>query len=268
MTTSIFSKQVFKLNKKFLAAPNPSFKKVALSALLASASFIAFQPAAQASDLTVTVTNLTRATWFTPFLVTAHPASFKAFTLGSASSVELQNIAEAGNIDPIQALLPAGSTKSVNPNNGSLKPGGTSITASLQGGAGTSNSQLSLLSMLVPTNDGFMALNAIDIPTTPGTYVYEVKAYDAGTEANDEKKAAAGGINQPGMIFPPFLNDASGKLSADINPNAPGFSNASKEGFVHIHRGILGSAASGSSALDNTTYRWLNPIARVVLTVK
>lgn len=268
MSTSIHCKQDFRLEQSILATPGISLKKIALGALFAVASFAAFQPVAQASDLTVTVTNLTRGTWFTPLLVTAHPASFKAFTLGTAASVELQNIAEAGNIDPMQAILPAGSTKAVNPNNGPLKPGGTSITATLQGGAGTVNTQLSLLAMLVPTNDGFMALNAIDIPTTPGTYLYEVKAYDAGTEANDEKKAAAGGINQPGMIFPAFLSDANGKLSPDINPNATGFSNATKEGFVHIHRGILGSAAGGASALDNTVYRWLNPVARVVLTVK
>jgi hypothetical protein len=236
--------------------------------MLAASTTMAFQSTAHASDLTVTVTNLTRGTWFTPFLITAHPASFKPFTLGSAASVEIQNIAEAGNTDPMQAILPAGSAKSVNPNNGPLKPGGTSIAATLQGGAGTANPQLSLLAMLVPTNDGFMGLNAIDSPTAPGTYVYEVKAYDAGTEANDEKAAAAGGINQPGLIFPAFLNDASGKLSATINPNATGFANATKEGFVHVHRGILGSAAGGASALDNTTYRWLNPVARVVLTVK
>ncbi len=236
--------------------------------LVFAASALGFSSLAQASELTVSVTNLTRATWITPMLVTAHPASFKSFTLGTAASVELQNIAEGGNIDPMQAILPTGSTKSVNPNNGPLKPGATSLPATLLGGAGTSNTQLSILAMLVPTNDGFIALNAIDIPTTPGTYVYEVKAYDSGTEANDEKKAAAGGINQPGMIFPPFLNDATGKLSADINPNATGFTNATKEGYVHIHRGILGSAAGGASALDNTVYRWLNPVARVVLTVK
>ena len=239
------------------------FKKI----LLASA-LCAITPAVFAADLTVTVTNLTRGTWFTPLLVAAHPASFKSFTDGNAASVEIQSIAEAGDTSGMQALLPAGSVKVVDPAKGPLKPGGSATSVSFTGGAGTTNSQLTILAMMVPTNDGFIALNAIDIPTTPGTYTYNVNAYDAGTEANDEKKAAAGGINQPGMIFPAFLNDATGKLSSDINPNATGFSNASKEGFVHIHRGIVGSANGGPSALDNTVYRWLNPVARVVLTVK
>lgn len=243
------------------------FGSLALKATIAGA-FVFAAPGVFAADLTVSITNLTRGTWFTPLLVSAHPASFKAFTDGAAASVQIQSVAEAGDTTGVQALLPTGSTKVVNPNNGPLKPGGSTTTMSFMGGAGTANTQLTIMAMMVPTNDGFIALNAIDIPATPGTYTFNVNAYDAGTEANDEKKAAAGGINQPGMIFPAFLNDATGALSADINPNATGFLNATKEGFVHIHRGIVGSAPGGPSALDNTTYRWLNPVARVVLTVK
>ncbi|WP_306600461.1 spondin domain-containing protein [Geothrix sp. 21YS21S-2] len=239
-----------------------------LNRLVAVSAVLALAPAAVASELTVTVTNLTRATWFTPLLVTAHPASFAAFTEGAAASVEIQSIAEAGDTTPMQALLPAGVAKVFNPNNGPLKPGSSTTTASFVGGSGTANSQLTILGMLVPTNDGFVALNAIDIPTAPGTYTYFANAYDAGTEANDEKKAAAGGINQPGMIFPAFLNDTTGNLSSTINPAATGFANATKEGFVHIHPGIIGSAPGGPSALDNTVYRWLNPVAHIVLTVK
>lgn len=244
------------------------FPVASLRAALAATALAGLHGAAQAADLSVTVTNLTRATWFTPLLVTAHPAAFKPFTAGTAASVELQQIGEAGNTAPMEAMLPAGATRSVNPNHGPLKPGATSMPATLSGGAGTANTQLTILAMLVPTNDGLVAMNAMEIPTTPGTYVYTLNAYDAGTEANDEKRAAAGGINQPGLIFPPFLNDETGALAATINVNATGYANATKEGFVHIHRGILGSAHGGPSALDNTLYRWLNPVARVVLTVK
>lgn len=239
-----------------------------LRGLIAAAVLAMGSGSVLAASMTVSVTNLTRGTWFTPLLISAHPAGFKSFTEGTMASVEIQSVAEAGDTTGIQATLPAGSSKIVDPNGGPLKPGGTVTSASFTGGAGTANTQLTILAMLVPTNDGFVALNAIDIPTAPGTYTYNVSAYDAGTEANDEKKAAAGGINQPGMIFPAFLNDASGKLAANINPSASGFANATKEGFVHIHRGIVGSALGGVSALDNTVYRWLNPVARVVLTVK
>jgi hypothetical protein len=247
---------------------NTHMNSKGLAMRLAVASALLLAAPAFASSLTVSVTNLTRGTWFTPLLVSAHPAGFKSFTEGTAASVQIQSVAEAGDTTGVQAQLPSGSSTIVDPNGGPLKPGGTVTSAAFTGGAGTANSQLTILAMMVPTNDGFMSLNAIDIPTTPGTYTYNVTAYDAGTEANDEKAAMAGGINQPGMIFPAFLNDASGKLASTINTSATGFASATKEGFVHIHRGIVGSAPGGPSALDNTVYRWLNPVARVVLTVK
>ena len=45
---------------------------------------------------------------------------------------------------------------------------------------------LSILSMLIPTNDAFVGLDSVKIPTEPGTYTYMLHAYDAGTELNDE----------------------------------------------------------------------------------
>ena len=45
---------------------------------------------------------------------------------------------------------------------------------------------------------------------------------------------------------------------ADANPN------------VHIHRGSLGDVdpTGGTSDLDSTVHRWLNPVIRVVVTVR
>lgn len=222
----------------------------------------------RASELSVSVTNLTRGTWFAPILVAAHPAGFKGFTEGSAASPELQAMAEIGDIAPLAGKLPTGSSAVLNPAGGGLKPGGTVTTKRFSGGKNSNNTRLSIFAMLVPTNDGFIGLNAIEIPKTPGTYVYTVAGYDAGTEANNEAGQRADGVNQPGLIFPPFLNDASGHLAADINPAAAGFTQATKEGFVHTHRGVVGSDANGPSALDYTAYRWLNPVARITVTVK
>lgn len=215
----------------------------------------------RSGTLTVTVTNLTHATWLAPILVAAHPAGFQAFTEGRPASVALQSIAEIGDIAPLAERLPTAASVALNPANGPLKPGG-SATTQLQRGKGTHNSRLSVLAMLVPTNDGFIGLNAIEIPTQPGYYTYTLNAYDAGTEANDEARAAGPGIGQPGMGLPAFLNGAG------IDPDAPGFANVRAEGYVHVHRGILGAAAGGDSVLDQTMYQWMNPVARVTLTVR
>ncbi len=115
--------------------------------------------------------------------------------------------------------------------------------------------------MMLPTNDGFVALNNLTIPTTPGTYTYNLNAYDAGTEANDEIRGS-GNPGEAGFPVPPPLNASIGTGGTGVNAVA--------EGFVHIHRGVLGdtSADSGVSDIDSTAHRWLNPVARVTLTVK
>ncbi|WP_165390767.1 spondin domain-containing protein [Pseudoduganella lutea] len=223
--------------------------------------------ASRPSSVTVSVTNLTHATWFAPILVAAHHAGFTGFSEGKPASPALQALAEIGDIAPLAETLPAGSAAVLNPAGGPLKPGGTT-TVALPNRKGASNTHLSILAMLVPTNDGFTALNSIAIPTMPGKYVYTLGAYDAGTEANDEARASAAGVGQPGMGLPPFLNDADGNLAPDIYPDAPGFAHARPEGYVHGHRGIVGGPAGGDSALDHVSYRWMNPVARVTLTVK
>lgn len=219
-------------------------------------------PGTRPLSVTVSVTNLTHATWFAPILVAAHPATFSPFMEGKPATPELQALAEIGDIAPLAESLPAGSSAVLDPASGPLKPGGTTTTI-LPARKGNANSRLSVLAMLVPTNDGFTALNSIEIPSKPGKYVYTLDGYDAGTEANNEAQASAPGVGQPGLGLPPFLDDAP-----DLHRGAPGFANAMPEGYVHIHRGIVGSAAGGESVLDHTTYRWMNPVARVTLVVR
>ena len=60
---------------------------------------------------------------------------------------------------------------------------------------------------------------------------------------------------------PPPVAEASGTGGTGIA--------ASSEGFVHIHRNVLGDTdpTGGVSDIDSTVHRWLNPVVRVVLTV-
>ena len=125
---------------------------------------------------------------------------------------------------------------------------------------GTSNDRLSIVSMLLPTNDAFAGLNAVEIPTEPGTYTFNVSAYDAGTEANDEILNGGGAPGVPGMPADPSGlsgTGGTGAAGADNNTN------------VHIHRGSLGDtdASGGISDVDSRVHRWLNPVIRVTLTV-
>jgi Spondin_N len=215
-----------------------------------------------AADISVKIENLTRGIYFTPFLVAAHDDSMRLFSSGSVASTSLQAMAEGGNITPLVADLTANNATMVeNPAGGLLGPG-QSTTADINTDAAPDNTQLSLVSMLLPTNDAFAGLNAVTIPTEPGVYRYNVSAYDAGTEANDEIRGS-GAPGAAGFPVPPGspVDTGSGNGGTGIT--------ASVEGFVHIHRNVIGDtdAGAGVSDISATVHRWLNPVVRVTVTV-
>ena len=233
-------------------------KKILYATALAAS--LAAAPAANAVDFDVEITNLSNAIYFTPFLVAAHPAGNNLFVAGQPASASLQAMAEGGSLDGlVTEVTTLGATIVENPAGGLLAPA-TSVSYSMNTD-GTSNDRLSAVAMLLPTNDAFAGLNAMEIPTEPGSYTYDVAAYDAGTEANDEMLTGGGMPGAPGMPADPgglAGMNGTGAAGADANSN------------VHIHRGSLGDtdAAGGTSDLDSRVHRWLNPVVRVTITVK
>lgn len=213
-----------------------------------------------AADFNVKITNLTNGIWYTPFLVAAHPDGTSLFEAGQPASANLQAMAEGGDISGLVADLQGlGATIAENPANGMLPP---AMSADVDLNTdGTSNVLLSIVAMLLPTNDAFAGLNSVTIPTEPGTYVFHVPAYDAGTEANDELVTGGGAPGAAGIPGDPgglTGTGGTGAAAADANTN------------VHIHRNTLGDtdANAGISDLDSTVHRWLNPVVRVVVTVR
>ena len=131
---------------------------------------------------------------------------------------------------------------------------------------------LTVVSTVLPTNDGFMGLGGKHIPefdATTGasnTHVYWVNAYDAGTELNDEKMNPDGGsactYTETGLI-PAAPN-------ADVGTGGTGVATAADTNTtIHVHRGILGDddLTGGKSDLVGTIHRWQNPVAKIVVTV-
>jgi len=215
---------------------------------------------ASAADINVRVVNLTNGIWYTPLLLAAHPAGTSVFSTGQPASASLQAMAEGGDISGLSAdLTGLGATLVENPAMGPLAPA-MSIDADMNTD-GTSNVLLTVVAMLLPTNDAFLGLNGITIPTDPGVYVYNVPAYDSGTEANDEILNGGGAPGVAGMPADPggmAGTGGTGAAMADANTN------------VHIHRNTLGDTnpLGGSSDLDSRVHRWLNPVARVIVTVR
>jgi hypothetical protein len=230
-----------------------------ISAALAAA-FLFTSGFANAAQFNVRIINLTNGIWYTPFLVVAHPDGSSLFTVGQPASANLQVMAEGGDISGLVADVTAmGATFAENPAAGLLPPAmSTNVDLNTDG---TANVLLSVVAMLLPTNDAFAALNSVTIPTSPGTYVFDAPAYDAGTEANDEQITGGGAPGAAGIPADPgglAGTGGTGVAGADANTN------------VHIHRNTLGDtdSAAGASDLDSRVHRWLNPVLRVVVTVQ
>lgn len=212
-----------------------------------------------ARDLNVQITNFTNGLYITPLLVAAHDRDTHLFEPGSGATAHLQAMAEGGDISGLIGDVEySGGRYVANPANGLLGPGETAVADLDIGGHQTTH--LSITAMILPTNDGFVGLDGLEIPTKAGTYTYFLHAYDAGTEANDEIINGGGAPGTPGIPADPGGNGGvggSGVISTEHNQT------------VHIHRGVIGDtdSAGGISDLDSRIHRWNGPVARLVLGV-
>jgi len=226
--------------------------------LLASAGLMV-STAGSARDIQVEVTNLTNGTYFTPLLIATHNAATHLFQVGKEASAQLQAMAEGGDISGLSNDVTTARGEAVeNPADGLLAPG-ASTSASLDA-YGPYATHISIVGMLLPTNDGFVGLDAMKIPVARGTYTYYLNGYDAGTEANDEIVNGGGMPNTPGIPADPGGFDGTG---------GSGASGPDSNQTVHIHRGVLGddNPTGGASDLDSSVHRWLNPVAKVVIKI-
>jgi hypothetical protein len=190
----------------------------------------------------VSITNMTRAQSFTPILVATHTRTVRVFAAGTAASPELREVAEEGNIAPLMMLLrglPL-EVRDVTATTALLTPG---VTVSVEVMAAGPFDRLSLVSMLIPTNDAFIGLNGIVLPGSGDGLTLDLPAYDAGTERNDERCASI-----PGPGF------------SECNGPGGGARIGGGEGAVTIHNGIRGAGDMRAADRD-----WKNPVARVTI---
>jgi len=233
-------------------------KTTELAALLLGSVLLA-APAVAEERVSVTVTNLTHGIHFTPLLVAAHDQDTHLFSAGEAASAQLQAMAEGGDIAALSTLARrAGAVVVENPAGGLLAPG--AVAAAQFRVHEKRQGYLSIVAMMLPTNDGFVGIDAWPIPRQKGTYVVDVVGWDAGTEANDEQITGGGAPGVPGIPAAPGGNGGTGGLGVA----------SAIEGYVHVHRGVLGDTdpVGGMSDLDSRIHRWNNPVARLTITVR
>jgi hypothetical protein len=190
----------------------------------------------------VTITNLTRGQQFTPILVASHTDGINLFALGAPATPQLATLAEEGVTAALAALLSGlAGVKDVITAPDLLDPG-ASVTVTVDTDAGFDH--ISVAAMLIPTNDGFFAINGAEGPQRFKPLTLFSPAYDAGSEVNDELCTSIPG---------PGFTECDG-------PGGGGSPTGGEEGYVHIYAGIHGIGDLTPAQRD-----WRNPVANITI---
>lgn len=211
-------------------------------------------PPAEVSDATfeVTITNLTRAQPMSPVAIMLHQTGFNSFTDGQPASPGLELLAEGGdNTDVLAEVeardehLASGST------DGPIPPATIGDPVNLTFPSDQlEDMRISVITMLVHTNDAFSGVNAVDISNMEvgDTIALTGPTWDAGTEINDEL-----GANLPGPDF-----------------GGEGFNGARDDLFdrVRFHQGVVTNTSLESGLADSSLeerHRFDNPTTKIVV---
>jgi Spondin_N len=189
----------------------------------------------------VTITNLTPpgpgapgSQPLSPPLFAIHSGHADVWSVGEIASQGVAAIAEDANNGPLeQALASVPEVRSVFTGAGGPIPSGQSRSFMVET-AGSAN-RLTVVTMLVNTNDAFTGLDSLHLQGR-GTSV-DTMAYDAGSEVNNELKS-----HIPG----PCCGNA--------------FVRAPEGALIRHHEGI-----TGRGELDSAAYDWNDPAARITI---
>lgn len=206
----------------------------------------------QEATFLVTVRNTTDALQpLTPSLVVFHQPGVRLFAPGSAASDGLERIAESGDSGPLSSALDGmdgvAAVGTAPGPEGPILPGEDG-SVELQA---SSELRVSLVSMLVCTNDGFTGLDAIPLPRRVGeTVTLRTAGYDAGTEQNTAAE---------GDLVPPCVMATTGS-SGGTGDDQPAIS---ENETIRHHPGI-DADTDGTDILDGR-HQWSEPVATVVI---
>jgi hypothetical protein len=214
----------------------------------------------------VTIRNLTTGQPLSPPVAAIHRSENQLFEVGEPATVGVREIAENGNNAPMLAFLEANPFDTISdfaespvPLFPEGTPGGvqeppsppefpdrTTLTLTADKHA----RHLSLVTMLVCTNDGFTGVNSLDLPKKEGrSMTVRTNAYDAHTEVNEEDLA---------HIVPPcqLIGVSSGEAGMDVSNPA-----LAEGGVIAHHEGI-----KGGSDLVPSVHGWTDPVAEIKVT--
>ena len=201
----------------------------------------------------VTITNLTLAQPLSPPAVLFHGAAYSAFEDGVVASNAIEVIAEDGDRQALvdeatadAAFIAAGDAEGPI---GPLMVGPTDEISFLE--SQVSDLRLTMVTMLVHTNDAFTGVNSVDLSgmAVGESRTFSGPTWDAGTEANSENAATIPGPDFGGVGFDAARDDIIDR--------------------VRFHQGVVTRASLESGQADSALverHRFDNPTSRMTVT--
>jgi hypothetical protein len=211
----------------------------------------------------VTLVNLTDGQPFSPPVAATHDRSMRMFRAGHLASDELAKIAQAGDevpmfnlfngsddvTDAVDVGAPLTTVGKVVDPPGPMGPFVDTATFEITAAPGD---RLSLATMLICTNDGFLGLDAVRLPRH-GAQAFLINGYDAGREQNTELSQHL--VDPCSALGPAGLaGDPNGNLDS-----GPGVSTVPRAPIRH-HPNI-----QGGGHLSTALHGWRDPVAVAVV---
>ncbi len=196
---------------------------------------------------TVSVSNLTGNQPLSPVGLVLDKEGFKAWMTGQTANEALEQLAEGGDASALVSQASALASNLATTTGTGAIASGMSQQFTLSA-TGASSAKLTVFSMLINTNDAFTGVNAVslDALTVDQELVFDVPAYDAGTELNSEEAGTMPGPADGGEGFNAARDDLLDKVT--------------------IHQGVISQDDGLASSTLDQSHRFDNPVARVTIT--
>lgn len=189
----------------------------------------------------VNVLNLTYAQPLSPVFVAAHTEG-ALWEIGSPASTALEMLAESGSGAELAAL--ATLQTSMSGTDAVMPSQNDTVSVTL---TDTMPALLTVVTMLVNTNDAFTGYTGIDVSglNVGDSMTYTVGTYDAGTEANSEMMGTIPGPADGGEGFNAARDDVD---------------------FVAMHSGVVSKDDGLTTSVLTQMHRFDNPTMRITVT--
>ncbi len=201
------------------------------------------------ATIEVTISNLTNAQPLSPVAVVAHTDGYNPFSVGQAATPGLEMLAEAGDNTAFLVEADAsGSIRTSASGTGPIPPGASETISVVVFESLLSNTQISVMTMLVNTNDAISGINAVatgDMQVGDSISRRAI-AYDAGTEANTETAVTIPGPAGNGEGFNAARDDRVDQVT--------------------MHGGVVSRDDGFASSDLREAHRFDNPVVQVTLT--